>query len=66
MGAFPDKQVMRAKKHFINKTERRAQTSLGPAVRSSLGVVQKPHDAVMVPDHMSLRFVQGLLEFFPN
>lgn len=64
MEAFPDKQVMRAKKHF--KTERRAQTSLRPAVRLSLYVVQKPDDAVMVPDNTSLRFVQGILEFFPN
>lgn len=53
-------QVMRAKKHFINKTERRAQTSLRPAMRSSLGVVQKPDDAVMVPDNTFLRFVQGI------
>lgn len=52
--------MTRAKKHFINKTERRAQTSLRPEVRSFLGVVQKPDDAVMVPDNTSLRFVQGI------
>ena len=57
---------MRAKKHFINKTERGAQTSLRPAVRLSLGVVQKPANAVMVPDNTSLRFVQGILEIDPR